>query len=79
MKNIHDLAEKEREELMQTLRDAMRSYGDINAMSMWIGRTPSCLYSIMNGKTKWPQVRTIFALANFLNLKLAWVSRGRNW
>ena len=69
------MAEVERAELMQTLRDAIYDYDDLRHLATMTGRSLSCLHSIRSGRTKWPRWDTIFPIAMECDLKMKLVER----
>ena len=65
VEDLRRQAEEERAQIMDTLRHALYTE-DMDWLSIYTGRSTSCLYAIRRGKTKWPRPETIFVVARAL-------------
>lgn len=60
---------KNAEDAMTVLRNEMYGF-DMTLLAVRVGVTPSCLFAIRRGKTKWPRAHTFFGLISVLGLEL---------
>ena len=61
----------QRERDMQTVRDAMYAFGDIELLSIRTGISKSALHAIRSGRTQWPRWVTLYSLMAVLGLELS--------
>lgn len=75
--NFDQIAESEREEIMNTIRAKLYQYDreQLREIGITIGRSYSCLIAIRSGRSKWPRAHTIFPLAIVLGLKFTLIDR----
>lgn len=64
---------KDRAALMDVLRRDLYNQ-DLETLSIRIGVSASCLYSIRSGRTKWPRHTTLLTLIHVLGYEL-WLVR----
>jgi len=69
---IETIAERDREAMMNVIRDALyrRTRAELTSLANRIGRTYDCLIRIRSGRTKWPLGGTLFSLIYVLDLRL---------
>lgn len=67
---LENLSDTARAEVMDRVRWALYDYGDLERLARLTGKTPSCLYALRRGATRWPRWDTLFALLPHLGLEL---------
>lgn len=70
--NIEQIAEKDRDAMMQVIRDGLYKLDALETrqLARRIGKTYDCLIRIRRGTTRWPQPSTLFSLIYMMNLRM---------